>query len=340
MTALVIAITVLVGGTILSPAAATPTASGSCATSAMPASLGAGAAQTLSLVTRLCEPARPTNTVEVLVSGSSLLLEYWDPMYQPERYSMVRPLTAAGFATFMYDRAGTGRSSKPPSPMLTIDTDAWNLHQIVQWLRQRYARVITGGISSGAVVAVREAATYADVSGVVIMGVLHNVNEVHLMQAGATMRPAMLDPRWRDAGLDPGYVTFADASWAFGANTDPGMLRWFDGIKDVITGTQQATLLPYLFATSPDETARVRVPVLVALGQRDFINCDAPGTDCRDATTVRAAESRFFNDDARLEVFVLPGAGHSINSAPNARDWFAAEVAWSRRVVGVDHPVA
>src|SRR5207244_2559387 len=108
--------------------------------------------------------------------------------------------------------------------------------------------------------------------------------------------------------LDPGYVTFGDIGFAIEPDdTDPGMVAYLEGLVDVITGTQQATLLPYMLVTARYETRAIDVPVLVAVGQRDKIMCGPDGTDCSDAASVMRAEAPFYADAARLETFVLPG---------------------------------
>ena len=329
----VLAVLIAAAMAVIVPTAnADPTSS--CTDGVLPVSFGPGRPNTLSIVNRLCHAASSTSTVHVLVSGSALPLVYWDPAYQPERYSMVRVLNASGLDTYTYDRVGTAASSKPPSFMVDTAVDVWNLHQIVQHLRRTYERVITGGVSSGAVIAAREAAQFHDVDGVVLMGMLHQLDAVRLGLAAPAMKPAILDPRWTTSGLDPGYVTFGDVGFAIEPDdTDPGMAAYLEGLVDVITGTQQATLLPYILVTARDETRAIDVTVLVAVGQRDTLMCGPMGTDCSDAASVMRAEAPFYADAARLETFVLTGAGHSMNSERNAPEWFVAEAEWAQRVV-------
>ena len=65
----------------------------------------------------------------------------------------------AGRAAFDYDRIGTGASSHPLSTELTIDSEAYVLHQIVSWLRasEGYSQVNLIGHSLGSVISIQEA---------------------------------------------------------------------------------------------------------------------------------------------------------------------------------------
>jgi hypothetical protein len=64
--------------------------------------------------------------------GSPTVILYWDFPYQPSTYPYVRAATAAGYATFNFDRIGIGNSDHPPAADVTISSNALVVHEIVQ----------------------------------------------------------------------------------------------------------------------------------------------------------------------------------------------------------------
>jgi len=90
----------------------------------------------------LCLPHRRTNTVVVLVPGSTYNHVYWDFPLRPERYSFRRGLNQQGLATFVVDRLGTGLSSRPPSTEVTAQAQAAGIHARPAALPKRLARVV------------------------------------------------------------------------------------------------------------------------------------------------------------------------------------------------------
>ncbi len=290
----------------------------------------------------MCVP-RHARTVFVLTAGSTYGHTYWDFPYEPDRYSTVRALNEAGYATLNYDRIGVGRSSYPPSPRVTLDADAHVLHQLVSLVRRRgFANVVVGGHSHGSIVSLFEAAHYRGVDAVVLTGLAHNVNLVNVtIGAYAQMRPAMLEPRFADRPIDPGYTTFAPVvrrRWIHDpANTAPKVLALDESLKETDTPADEATEAEFgRDFLNPVIGSRVNVPVLLALGGHDLFMCGpAQGaTDCTDARTVAAAEQPYFSPAARLATFVLPGAGHSFALERNAPDFHTALLTWAARSVG------
>ncbi|MGM1065487.1 alpha/beta hydrolase, partial [Saccharothrix sp. Mg75] len=274
----------------------------------------------------LCTPAGGATTVQVLIPGATYNSSYWD--FPDGRHSFRAAQNAAGFATFAVDRLGTGRSSKPLAATLTAFTQADAVHQVVQGLRSgaygpRFGRVVIGGHSLGAAISVVEAGTYQDVDGVLLTGMTHAVNPAGVAAAFANFRPANLDPKF--GLLHPlGYLTTAPGS-RYDSFHAPGplvsdVMSVEERTKDVFSpaeaadGLGVAVLLPY--------SLLINVPVLSAVGARDAAVCGLLATDCSSASSVHAAEAPYFR--APLRTYVLPGYGHSINLAPNARDYYAA----------------
>ncbi|HVH44921.1 MAG TPA: alpha/beta fold hydrolase, partial [Labilithrix sp.] len=189
-------------------------------------------------------------TIQVLVHGGTGSHAYWDFPYQPERYSYVRDLTAAGYATLAIDRIGTGESDHPPALDVTIRSNAYVVHQVVQKLRSGTlhvpsfgpvtgSRVMLVGHSMGSVVSIREAASYHDVDGLILTGYLHNEGP-GLAELSAKFIPASLDPRFAGRNIPDGYLTTIpgarDASYFYYApTTDPGVVAMDEATKETTT---------------------------------------------------------------------------------------------------------
>ncbi|XVS60704.1 alpha/beta hydrolase [Actinosynnema sp. CA-299493] len=283
----------------------------------------------------LCAPTGAA-TLLLLIPGSTYNSSYWD--FPDGRHSFRAAQNAAGVATFAVDRLGTGRSSRPPAVTLTAFAQADAVHQVVPGLRAgahgpRFSRVVIGGHSLGAAIAVVEAGTYHDVDGVLLTGMTHRVNPVGVATAFANFRPANLDPKF---GLlhPPGYLTTAPGTRYAGFHAPgelvPDTMEIEEATKDVFSPTEAAdglgvaVLLPY--------SLLIDVPVMTAVGSRDPAVCGLLATDCSTSETLHAAEAPYFR--APLRAYALPGYGHSINLAPNARDYYSAVSSWVSQEVG------
>lgn len=60
---------------------------------------------------------------------------YWGWRYRPETPSRTGHLLAAGYAVFGFDRISIGQSSRPPGAVVTIEVNAFVVHQLVRALR-------------------------------------------------------------------------------------------------------------------------------------------------------------------------------------------------------------
>src|SRR5215470_14436202 len=84
-----------------------------------PVALAPGQPTEFTVVGQLCARG-PIHgkTIQVLVHGATYDHNIWDWPFQPERYSYVQAVTAAGYATLNMDRLGHGRSSRVPDGAL------------------------------------------------------------------------------------------------------------------------------------------------------------------------------------------------------------------------------
>ena len=311
----------------------------------MAVSLAEGLPNNYTIRGRLCLPAgAPPRTVQVLLHGATYSSVYWDFPYQPAKYSYVHAMLAAGYATLNIDRLGFGASSHPPSMLVTMQTGAHAVHQVIQAARNgslgpRFDHVILVGHSMGTVLAWLEAATYHDIDGLIATGNTHRISLRNASDISLNLYPASLDPGFAHAGLDPGYLTTRPGSRTFfyqPSDADPNVIAVDEATKDTVPLTEFLTYQFEVFASG--DASRINVPVLTAVGQYDRLMCGTDATNCSTASTLLAAEAPFYSPAACLQAYVLPGAGHDINLHLNAQDFFAVAARWSDRWVGSSQP--
>jgi hypothetical protein len=95
--------------------------------------------------------------------------------YQPDQYSYVQAALDDHQVVFNLDRIGVGQSDRPPADRVTVASEAYVTHQIVQALRHgqldgtRFGRVVGVGHSMGSAIWMYEAAHDHDVDALVLM---------------------------------------------------------------------------------------------------------------------------------------------------------------------------
>jgi pimeloyl-ACP methyl ester carboxylesterase len=293
----------------------------------------------------LCVPQQASHTVLVLVPGGSYTSDYWDLPAELGLYSFRAGMNDAGYATLTVDRLGTGRSSHPPSALLTGLVQADVLHQTVQKLRTgslgpRFDKVIVGGHSLGASISIIEAANYQDVDGVLVASIAHRLDVVDVTVRGLlAFYPALLDPLLANGGYDAGYLTTQpgtrERAFHNPAKPTAAAISHDESTKDAFAATEAADGIGVAIMTP--YSALVRAPVLVALGGWDELFCSPlpVATNCSSAQALRQQESLYYSPAAELEAYLLPGNyGHSFNYAPNAYLFQQTVADWAGRKVG------
>ncbi|GLV60495.1 alpha/beta hydrolase [Dictyobacter sp. S3.2.2.5] len=333
----------MLSGTALGPRSAhAATQAGTCQSFNVPVTLDNILSTPVTIYGELCNPAGgPSHTVQLLVPGGTYGHIYWNFPYQPQNYSYVQALTAAGYSTFNIDRIGTGRSSHPPIGLLTVSmgTNAYVVHQVVHALRNgnignhSFNRVLLVGHSLGSVTCWIEAGTYHDVDGVIITGLLHHLNATTLAGVVATLYPATLDQRFAYQLLNvnyAGYLTTEPGTrgkdFYYVPGTDPNVLQIDEATKETATPGEFAS---FAIPIADGISLQIDVPVLVAVGQKDALFCGLAATDCTSAATIQRAEAPFYSPKAQLQVAAIPEAGHDINLHKTAPLWLATARAWT-----------
>lgn len=185
----------------------------SCARHEMQVELVPGEPARHKLVGWLCATTTYAGQTVLLTSPTGLSSHvYWDWPVQKDTYSFVRFATKAGYAVFNYDRMGLGESERPPALLVTLESEAYVAHQLVQMLRAgtfgtAFGKVVHLGNSFSTFLAVHEAEVYHDVDGIVNSGVFVVPNGHGFVRLFTSFYPAQLDPRFAGQDVPPGYAT-------------------------------------------------------------------------------------------------------------------------------------
>lgn len=303
-----------------------------CRDVTIPVSLTGSGPTNDQLYGRLCTPPG-AKTLQVLLSGITYDHTYWDlpgTSADPNRYSYVAHANAAGFATLALDRIGIGRSSHPNGMLVTINSDATTTHQAIQAMRDDgFRKVVLVGHSYGSWTTWYEASRYHDVDAVVLSGVSHGVNVTATIRlAPILLHPAMLDPELGSRYSDPTYLTtppgMRDEMFHSPERVDSSLVSYDESHKSTVT-VGEVDDFPLILVHPLD----IRVPVLLANGTGDPLFCGLGGANCSSASSLVRSESGHLGSQVpEVDGFVLPGAGHDLNYAPNADQWFAAAQTW------------
>lgn len=293
----------------------------------------------------LCLPKSGRSSVlQVLVPGYMYGSSYWDMPGAGAQYSYAGALNQAGYATLAIDPLGVGRSSHPPGTLLTENTLAAGVHDVVQAGHKNqlpggpYDKVVSVGHSYGTAVTEVEAATYQDVDGTIATGAVHLEGAVGLAQLVGASHPAAANDRLRKQvpKNDPTYLTSrpgtrGDLFYAPG-DSNSKVIKRDEETKQTATVGQLSTTPEYIV---PTVTRSIDKPSLVVLGQQDKFFCAGAGgaalESCASSKALHDSESSFWSPEAEMQAYVLPKSGHSVNLANNAEKWYQRAIDWSRQ---------
>ncbi|MBA2392045.1 MAG: alpha/beta fold hydrolase [Ktedonobacteraceae bacterium] len=313
----------------------------------IPVALTPGGVKKYVIASTLSLPSSRTKTVIVTYHGSTYGQYYWDFPYKPGTYSFVDAMTKAGFAVLNIDRIGDGHSSHPASDLVTMASDSYTLHQIVQDLREGeidhvdFPKVVLATHSLGGYISWYAAAMYPqDFDGIIETGAIHHNSTTRDTIAIPLSYPAVNDAKFKNSGLDHGYYTTipntrAEIYYHTVSTSDPTVAKIDEQLKQTRV---QNELIAGIDLASTHVSTMIHVPVLTVLGQDDFFACAPDGMNCSTAQTIKQAEAPFYAPDACLQAYDLAGAGHDINLAPNAHVWYAHAVTWINSFVEHQQP--
>jgi len=291
---------------------------------------GAPADQTISAT--LSRPSRRGGTLQILLHGATYSHVYWDFPYRPERYSYVRAMSRAGYATLNMDRLGIGASSHPPVDALTRTSEAYVTHQLVQLALsggldgEPFDHVVLVGHSLGVLIGITEAGTYGDVSGLVLSGNIHNDADPVTWDAfvSALLPAQQASPQF--ANLPDGYLTTATGSRS--------VFYYLPGAEPQVIAIDDATRGTGAFseAEGKDMSKAIQVPILASVGEFDGFNGCVSSCGLRKSPLPPpdglAAEGKWFPKAPTFDVYLQAQAGHDQNLHVTAPDFYAAVRSW------------
>jgi pimeloyl-ACP methyl ester carboxylesterase len=278
---------------LLSLAAAAPALAGQdagsgreCRDVQVPVALAQGQPADERIYGKLCiRSGRSPDTIQLLVHGATYTGDYWefpDPSGGTDRYNYAAAANKAGFATLAIDRIGSGRSSHPLSTKITIESNAFTMHQVVQAIRRgeitapggkQFHTVVYVGHSYGTAVGWLLATDYdKDIDVAVFTGGAHNGTVTTFPLVYGSLYPAALDPEFAGDGLDPGYLTTLpgtrDKFLYKPARFNPAVVEFDEKTKSTYTATEAATGLQGVL-----RPLDIRVPTLLVVGELDSLAC-------------------------------------------------------------------
>ena len=301
-----------------------------CRQQTVPVALAPGRPKDQTIATELCsqEPF-DGRVLHVLISGATYGALAWDFPLQPERYSYVRALTRAGVATLNVDRLGIGASSHPDSSDVNIETHIYIYRQLLSEARKTFDKTVIVGHSYGSVIAYGVGNRYPDeVDGVIITGLQHEFDPAFLQEFWANLHPAN-EEGGRFADLDSGYLTSRPGQrhlYYRAEATDPEVIALDEATKETFTMPDARTFPPVMA-----ESKGIRAPVLDVIGEHDRWFCAGQQCSGENSTHMRTRDS--YAVDICFEQFVIPGAGHDVNTHHESHQWFAVAAEWTKRVV-------
>lgn len=195
----------------------------------------------------------------------------------------------------------------------------------------RFQKVILVGHSYGSLTSWSEASDYQDVDGVILSGVSHDSGSDSTERILLPLYPAALDPAFVGKVVDPLYQTMRPGTRYYASyepgQVDPAVLALDERTKSTMVLTELSSL------TLDSHPLDLRVPVLLVNGSEDRVFCGA--TNCASAENLRTEELPHLGTQVPcVDAFLLPGAGHAINTVLTAQDWFAVAQSWATQRIG------
>lgn len=296
--------------------------------------------------------------VLVLVHGITYGTFYWDLPYQPDNYSAVNYITDHGYATLNIDRLGEGRSDHPPSGLVTADTNAESVHQLVQKLRAgeiggiAFDNVGLVGHSYGTVTTWLESAKHNDADVVIGTGYGNRFKPDAGAELFAGLQPASTVPVTADEpwAPDPGYLQPTPGGRANSPlynlpNTDPGVIATDERLANSVTLEELGS---FAIREYDGTHKNIRIPTFLVNGENDVIFCGPNEVAC--ATTASATdgpevleerardlqeyEAPGFGPEACFRAASVPGVGHDNNFHLNALQTYAQIVYFADAAMG------
>jgi pimeloyl-ACP methyl ester carboxylesterase len=283
---------------------------------------------TYNINAKLCVPtaASAFPTVQFLIHGINFDKLYWEI---PDS-SYIDAAASAGYATFSYDRLGTGASDHPdPIQVVQSALQIEIAHQMIEKLRSgafcgnSFQHVVGVGHSYGSIQAVGLAVQYPeDLDAIILQGFTINTSNLPALIDAFNPSIASDNAPLRFGTLPAGYQVVNSA-----IGTQMTFYRYPNFDTSVFTSLysqkQTFTLGEFFTLTAPIAPATLYTgPVLVANGENDFIFCASDCTFPSDQGNT-ALSALFPAAAAGSASYIAPGTGHALNAHTSASITFS-----------------
>lgn len=296
--------------------------------------------------------------VLVLVHGITYGTWYWDLSYKPDTYSAVDYINRHGYATLNIDRLGEGRSGHPASALVTADTNAEAVHQLIQKLRNgeiggiKFKNVGLVGHSYGTVTSWLETAKHNDADVAIGTGYGNRFKADAGVKLFSGLQPASTVPvtARQPWALDPGYLQPRPGSRKTSPlynvpNTDQAVIDTDEKLANTVTAEELGTFASREY----DGTHKnISIPTFLINGSKDVIFCgpnevacatsgtkqDGPQALEEKAKALRDYEGPGFGPKACFRAASIPDMGHDTNLHLNAQQTFAQIVYFADEAMG------
>jgi pimeloyl-ACP methyl ester carboxylesterase len=261
------------------------------------------------------------------LAGGGMSRRYWD--LSPDTYSFARWAAGNGFPVICVDHLGTGGSTLPPetvapllSTVVTANDAAFRILLDELRLDTPGLRSVGVGHSMGAALTVRQQAAHKTHDAVALLGFdtagLPEHLPADILAACADGIPD--DERIAELTLRMfGSAYPTRRGGAFHGESTPAR-QALNAAATVLLGS--GGLLSILPGNVAAEAARLRVPVLVANGERDPL------------LSARRATAGQYPAAAGFATVVLPDSGHNHNVAPTRHELWRELASWAERTIG------
>jgi pimeloyl-ACP methyl ester carboxylesterase len=252
--------------------------------------------------------------VQIMVPGVTYDHHYFDLQTDHGLISQARDAAKQGWVAIAVDRVGTGGSSKPTAGQVTTATNIAALGGFADRVDRLYHRLplVLVGHSYGSVIAEGVAAESKRVDGLVITGFLYRQTSPSF-DGFPTLVPANTDPVFTGRQLPADYLTTEPGSRSFfyaTDNVDPATLRADERTKATTTATEVPGFGNELFSGAL--AAKVRLPVLIVVGDNDFLYRGD------DPSVFQTDQENAFAQATNVSAAVIPDAGHDLALQRNA----------------------
>ncbi|MDP9793119.1 alpha-beta hydrolase superfamily lysophospholipase [Catenuloplanes nepalensis] len=259
-------------------------------------------------------PAGRARGVQVFVPGATYDHHYFDLATEAGVVSQARQAARDGWVAIALDRVGTGGSSTPAAGSVTTAVQVASITRFVDEIGRRYARlpIVLVGHSYGSVVAEGVTARSARVDALVITGFMYRTTPPSF-EGFPALVPAATDPVLAHRRLPEGYLTTTPGSRAFFYHlpgADPATLAADEATKATTTEAEVPGFAAE-FASGAFAGA-VRVPVLVVVGEHDYLYAGA------DPAAFAPDQRRAFTAAPAVDAVLIDDAAHDLALHRNA----------------------